>query len=85
MGRGDVQNIRLQRRRRPTGVTTDQWRHSQIRILSSSVIISVRKRRRQTMTFRRRRGAVKIISKSIMRFINVHFGYYYSAQIIKIG
>ena len=36
---------------RPGDVATVQWRHSQIKILSSVVISLVRKRRQQTMTF----------------------------------
>jgi len=54
IGLDNGQNVRLQRQHRLTiDATTDQWRHSQIRILSSLVtgIILVRKHRQQTVTF----------------------------------
>ena len=44
VGLGDVQNVRLQHQHRPTvDNATDQWRHSQTRILSSFVANLVRK------------------------------------------
>jgi len=47
---GNVQNVCLQRRYRlAVDVATDQWRHLQIRILSSIIILAVCKRRQQTM------------------------------------